>query len=440
MVEPRRAAVELYEKWLNHKFRIDKAVRSELNRYCWDERDKALYYELIYGTIRHKLWLEWIFRYLSFREFKPNNLIISAVTICLYQIFFLDRIPEYAAVNSAVNIVRRRIGLSESRWINAILRRACREHQELLILEPDLDDEYKRIALKYSFPEWMIKRWKNRFSSDQLRNFLKWNNRRPDTYLRINHFRTNPEEISEIFIATGSEFEASPINNDFIILKKTSNLNLMKVIEDGFISVQDVSQGLVAPLVNPQPGELILDLCAAPGGKTGHIAELCNECKIISTDKSEMRLNLINENVNRCGYTNVEVLSYNDVINGKKKFDAVLVDAPCTGTGVMSRRPDIRWRKNADDAVKMAKVQIELLKLADSMLQPKGRIIYSTCSIEKEENEGVVEKFLADKSNYELNDSSRFIDKKLVNEKGYVSLLGMEINGDGVFAARLERN
>ena len=314
------------------------------------------------------------------------------------------------------------------------------EKMELQRKVPESGNIYNQLALNYSYPDWMVYRWKNRLSSDQLRDFLKWNNRRPATYLRINSLKTSSEATIEILNQQGIECKISPIEKDFLFLNRIPDPGNFNIIKRGYANVQDVSQGLVAPLVNPQPGELILDLCAAPGGKTGHIAELCSECKIISTDKSEKRLDLIHGNIARCGYTNVVVLPFNDVIHGETKFDAVLVDAPCTGTGVMSRKPDLRWRKNAEDAFKMAKVQTGLLELADSLLKPKGRIIYSTCSIEEEENEGVVEKFFTDKGNYKLIDSSKFIDKKLVNEKGYVSILGMEINGDGVFAARLERN
>jgi 16S rRNA (cytosine967-C5)-methyltransferase len=439
MPHPRTAAVELYAKWLGQNFQIDRAVNRELNKYKWEPRDRALFQELIYGVVRLKRRLEWIFRSLSTGEIKADHIVTSAVIIGLYQVLYLDRIPDHAAVNTTVDLVKKHAGDSVGRWVNAIMRRACREKTELQRKVPESGDKYIQLALIYSYPDWMIAHWKSRFSLEKLEEFLKWNNRRPATYLRINHLHTSSEATIEILNQQGIECEISPVNEDFLFLNKVPDPGKLNIMKLGHANVQDISQGLVAQLVKPESGELILDLCAAPGGKTGHMAELCEECKIVSTDKSLKRLSIIRDNVNRCGYDNVEVLPYQNVLSGKQKYDAVLVDAPCTGTGVMSRKPDLRWRKNADDASKIAKVQIELLELADSLLKPTGRIIYSTCSIEEEENEGVIEKFLSSQRNYKSVNGSEFIDSKLVDEKGFINLLGMEVNGDGVFAARLEK-
>ncbi|NQU06208.1 MAG: 16S rRNA (cytosine(967)-C(5))-methyltransferase RsmB, partial [Calditrichaeota bacterium] len=409
MPQPREAAVELYAKWLEQKFRLDNAVTNELNKCDWESRDKALFQELLYGVIRLRRRLDWIFRSLSSSDIGTDHVVIATVTIALYQILYLDRIPDHAAVNSAVNLVRKHSGLGVSRWINAVLREAGRQREALQDKELNCGDENLCLGVSYSYPDWMVKRWRKRFSLEQLREFLNWNNRRPFTYLRVNRLRSDSETVLKNLKQRGIDSEVSPIDRNFLLLRRISNPGSLEILRTGIASVQDISQGLVALLLKPESGEVVLDLCAAPGGKTGHLAELNSECKIIATDDSKQRLTLVRENVNRCGYANVEVIEYKEALSKKRQFDAVLVDAPCTGTGVMSRRPDLRWWKTADDAVEMAKIQIELLQAADKLLKPGGRIIYSTCSIEETENEGVVNKFLARNSDYTQIDAGSFI-------------------------------
>jgi 16S rRNA (cytosine967-C5)-methyltransferase len=206
----------------------------------------------------------------------------------------------------------------------------------------------------------------------------------------------------------------------------------------GMVSAQDISQGLVASIVNPQPGEEILDFCSAPGGKTGHLAELAPEALIFATDKAEERLELVREMVQRNGYENVKIVAYDDIVSSKKKFDAILVDAPCSGTGVLARRPDLRWRRSPDDIKRMSSVQLSLLNYAADRLKAKGRIIYSTCSVEPEENDGVIDRFLEERSDFE-NIPISGLPESITTDSPRLQLWGTEIKADGVFAAIIRK-
>ena len=225
----------------------------------------------------------------------------------------------------------------------------------------------------------------------------------------------------------------------YIILKHSGNISRVESVRKGLVVIQDHAQGIPVNLLSPQPGEKILDLCAAPGGKAGHLAEMCPEAEIVATDRSEDRLERVFDLINRCRYDNLKVKPYQDVLSSSEKYDAILIDAPCTGTGVMARRPDLRWRQEPDHAAKMAGVQRQLLRYAVERLKVGGRIVYSTCSVEPEENDMVIDEFLSNHTGYKIAaENSIYSDKDYCTD-GRISVYGHEIKGDGVFAVMLRR-
>ena len=436
---PREAVVCEYARWLKRKPRIDRIAEDILRNSAWDARDKALFLELLYGVIRWHGTLDYLVRSLSNKDAKINPHLYAAVAVGLYQLLFLSRIPDHAAVDTAVDLVKRSSGAKAAGWVNAILRRAVREKDGLLRdLPPDIG-KIERTAILHSHPVWMIARWSRRLPENKLNRFLEWNNRRPAVSLRVNTRRCEPQNIIDSLAATGLTANIHPIDPDFLLLQQPGDPGLLDVVKNGSTTVQDVSQGLIGKLLDPQPGEVILDLCAAPGGKTSHLSELCPECRIVATDKSEERLSLVRDSVARCGLNNVEVHSYDMVMRSNRKYNAVLIDAPCTGTGVLARRPDLRWRRQLEDTAKMAAVQLELLRYSAERLTSNGRIIYSTCSVEEEENEDVVRKFLEMESGFRVIAPCKFLPAEAVDEAGYLMVWGPEIQGDGIFAVRLER-
>ncbi|NQT33871.1 16S rRNA (cytosine(967)-C(5))-methyltransferase RsmB [bacterium] len=437
---PRESAIAIYARWMRTKFRIDPVTSETLKRSNWQPRDRALFLELLYGVIRRHGSLEYYIDKLSTRESSDNEKVRAALAVGLYQLFYLDRIPDHAAVDSSVEIVKLQVGTSPAGWVNAILRRAIRGKEELLVTLPESLDPLQRLSIVYSHPQWMINKWQKRLYKKDLETFLKWNNRRPGVTLRVNTLVASSQALVKELAKEGVKAKPNRLDPDFLELHHSGNPADLKPLRDGKASAQDFSQGLVGKLVDPRAGESILDLCAAPGGKTGHLSELCPDCKIVATDKSAERLTILRENVKRCKWSNVEIRQFNDVLSSDELFDCVLVDAPCTGTGVLARRTDLRWRRTPTDVKRMAGVQLELLRYAAGKLKKGGRIIYSTCSVENEENEDIVGTFLSERKYYRLVGADEFLESGLIDERGFLSVWGPKTRSDAVFAARLQKS
>lgn len=436
-IQPRDAAVKAYARWLRKPGRIEPLAAWSFDRYQWDHRDRALFLELLYGVIRQHGRLEWLLSKLSSRGIKCDFVGRASAAVGLYQILFLDRIPIHAVVDTAVEIASKAEGSEVGGWVNAILRRVDREIDYWLNYLPDKKDIEFHLAIKYSHPQWLVNRIIKTFDRQKTEQFLAWNNRRPKITVRVNPLRALPGNIVNILTRKRIGAVPSTVNDHFLILEHAGDIRLLPAFKDGCISVQDVSQGLVAGIVSPEPGETILDICSAPGGKTGHLAELCPESTITATDKSEERLRDTRDMVRRQGYRNITVKSYQEVLSDRTQYDAVLVDAPCSGTGVMARRPDIRWRLQPDDVPRHASNQKQILRYAAERLRKNGRIIYSTCSIIPDENDAVIDSFLSEHRNFIERPLNGLVPKSVLLHDGRLSILGPETGGDGVFAAKV---
>jgi len=308
-----------------------------------------------------------------------------------------------------------------------------------MLPDPGITSQHERLSVEYSYPRWMVSRWANQLGANELIEFLQWGNRRPHVTLRVNRLKSTPEELRAKLTEKGIASITHPGFPEFLSLEHTGETGWQELFTLGIASAQDISQGIVARLVDPQLGEEILDFCSAPGGKTGHLAELAQGASIVATDKAEERLDLVRDLVRRNGYENVRVVSYDEIVGSKRKFDAILVDAPCSGTGVLARRPDLRWRRSPDDIGRMSAVQLSLLHYAADRLKSKGRIIYSTCSVEPEENNGVVDRFLEVRRDFEERPVGDYLPSSIEVKSTRLSLLGTEFKTDGVFAAIIRK-
>ncbi len=434
---PREAVIRAYHNWLRKKTRIESVVAYNFERWDWDKRDRALFQELLYGIIRWRGKIDWLIKTISNRSEITFPQAYAAITAGLYQLLYLDRIPDYAAVDSSVEFTRRAEGPIAAGLVNAVLRTVANDPEKWRDVEPEHKDIFSRLSIKHSHPQWMVERWSKLFAREKMESLLEWNNRRPDLCFRVNTRLTSADEIIEELKKSQIEPKRSNLDPNFLFIDHSDSLAAFELLEKGLLHAQDHSQGLVAKVVDPQPEEIILDLCAAPGGKTGYLAELCPECRIVATDKEEDRLNLVNQMSVKSGYDNVETKPYSEVILKSGKYDAILIDAPCTGTGVLSRRPDLRWRRIPAEIKRMSAVQLQLLKYAADRIKAGGRIIYSTCSIEPEENGEVIDAFLCDYRSFkEVKDLNIDIEKSFIKH-GRLSILGPEVEGDGVFAAKI---
>ncbi len=437
---PRDTAIRLYANWLRKPERIEQYVDQAISESNWEGRDRALFYEIMYGVIRQHGRLKWEIGKLSSKGASSNYYAYAATAIGLYQLLFMDRIPQHAATDTSVSVARRHAGPELAGWCNAILRGACRSLEEIRATVPHEDFKPRRLANICSHPLWLVEKWKETFNETELLQLLEWNNRRPDVHLRVNLNLTTPEEIVNILERKRISTRRSLFDPVFIHIRQTGFLEELDILRSGKITIQDISQGQVAKIVDPKAGEKILDLCAAPGGKTLHLAELCPECKIIATDSSAERLKFVEKSVRRRKLENVTVIPYDDALESKDKFDAILVDVPCSGTGVLARRPDLRWRLKVPEIRRLASVQLQLLRYASERVKHGGRIVYSTCSLEKEENESVVERFLDESGKFECVNIKDYILLKFQKEDSVsLKLRGPEIEGDAVFSVRLER-
>jgi len=376
----RRCALEALSTWEDTS-RFASDILDDLSRSLrLSPPDRALAQEILYGTIRNLYLLDELIS--RFRRGSLNPLTQNLLRIGLYQLFKTE-IAEHAAVNETVELARKH----ERSLINAILRNAQRKKPELLeeIETWPLED-------RYSHPDFLVKRWIKQYDEPSVESFCRWNNEPPVVFARINSLARDREALDRV----RSESQPSMVGDSFPDFFQVTGAPNPDWLREGLIYIQDPSTSLACRLLDPKPGEEILDACAAPGGKTALLAALMNnQGRIIATDNSPPRLDQLRENLQRLAVANAEVKqadwSAPETTENFPKFDAILLDVPCSNTGVMRRRVDVRWRIQERDLARQASNQATLLKSAISLLKPGGRIVYSTCSIDRAENEAVVE-------------------------------------------------
>jgi len=374
--------------------------------------DRRLCHELVLGVVRWQAALDWLVaRKAPGRTQKPG--LQDLLRLGLYQIFCLDRIPGHAAVHETVEQAKQGGFEPQAGFVNAVLRGYLREFDATKKLLVELKSTQP--AIGWSHPEWLVARWQSRWGVAKTQALLVWNNTPSKTFARLNTLRTDAGKLIEKWRAENVDYDF--VTTDWIDeslmfeLKSHPPLAMLESFQQGWFYVQDPSTLLAVRELNPQPGEAILDLCAAPGGKTTFIAQLLrNEVRIVAQDLSAERLKLLQDNCTRLGVTCVEVRSPIGTVQGpesrvqspKTQFDKVLVDAPCSNTGVMRRRVDLRWRIRPEEIERLRLAQLDLLRQAAPALRPGGKLVYSTCSLEPEENAGVIELFLNEHSQFRL--------------------------------------
>ncbi len=403
--------------------------------------DRALAQELTLGVLRHQKTLDYFIERYSQRKIKKLDLpVVIALRLGLYQIRFLSRIPQSAAVNESVNLVKVARKMSATGMVNAALRNAARNLNEKA--GEAIKDKFERLAVELSHPRWMLERWTANFGEDEMQHLALANNQTPETSFRVNTLRANSEEILAKLEVEGVKTRASKIADGAFVIESGHASALTPFVEEGLIYIQDEASQLVSLLLDVKPDQRILDMCAAPGSKTSHIAALTqNQAKIIACDIHAHRLETLVINCYRLGVTSVEAVALDAThelpFAEGANFDRVLIDAPCTGTGTLRRNPEIKWRLAPDDIKRLAEIQITLLERGARMLGAGGRLIYSTCSVEREENEEVVQRFLESKAQFQLVKTDAPMD--CLTPEGFVRTFPHKHGTDGFFAAVIEK-
>lgn len=387
------------------------ALAQILRQEKLSDLDRRFCTELVYGTIKAGASLDWkISKYINRPLEKIDEKILAVLRVAMYQIFFLDRVPNSAAVNEAVEIAKKFVNIGASKFVNGVLRSAVREPQKS---DFPNDSSIESLALRSFHPAWLVKLFVEEFGLDAAKKICATNNIEPPLCLRVNFLKSNREEILAALKKFGAVSEISKLVPEGIICKSHGALDSFKPLKIGLCQVQDESSMLAARWLNPAENDFVIDCCAAPGGKATHIAELMkNHGRIIAADIFEMKLQHIKENAARLGIKIIEPVLLDAREIGKKFFnqaDKVLIDAPCSGLGVIRRKADLRWKKSDEEIAELPKLQAEILASAANAVKCGGILIYSTCTIIRRENETIVENFLKNNKKFKIVETKKFL-------------------------------
>jgi len=408
-----------------------------------DVKGENLIREIVYGVIENALYLDYIISKLSKVKIeKIDPKILEILRIGVYQMAFMDRIPHRAAVNESVNLAKKYGHKGTVGFTNGILRNFSRNKEELMKI--DVKDKLDYLSIKYSHPRWMVERWVKEFSLEFTEELLISNNSKPMLNIRVNTLKLRRDELKRILSDYGYTVYNTEYASDGLIVEDPVRITETEEFNKGYFTIQDESSMLVAQILSPAENSVVLDLCSAPGGKSTHAGQIMNnKGKIISLDIYEHKLKLVRENAERLGITIIET-GIHDAQELNKNMvemaDYCIVDAPCSGLGIIKRRPEIKWNRKEEDIKDLADMQKKILNNAGKYLKPGGVMVYSTCTIEKAENMDVIQDFLMKNRNFKLSGFENFLCSTRnadTAEKGYVQLFPNVHGTDGFFIARL---
>jgi 16S rRNA (cytosine967-C5)-methyltransferase len=406
-----------------------------------EPRERAQVREYVQNIFRRRSYLDFLIdHYSSIGVDEMKAELKNILRLGIYDLLFMDSTPDYAAINEAVEIAKAMLGSKTGDLVNAIMRNLQRDIENLP--KPAYKDRTKLVATTFSHPEWMVARWSKRFGEREAFQLMQANNTRPNYYVRVNTLRTKPENFELRMDKMGVEFEASDWLPNFYKVDSVQPFIEKGLLAKGLCQVQDIAAGLAPFVLDPQPGEKIYDLCAAPGTKSIMISDLTEaQSDILSVDISADRLEKLAESAISHGAENIKIRRGDVLELSLPLADAVLLDAPCTGTGVLSKRADLRWRRDEEGLKKAVELQEQLLEEAANMVKVGGRLVYSTCSLEPEENMEQIKK-LIDKmdDNFELQPLEDYVPEEVLTEDGLAYQTFPHKHGcDGHFGVLLER-
>lgn len=409
-----------------------------------DKRDRALATELFYGTLKYQIQLDyWLNQYSNITVQKMKPLIRNILRMSLYQMLYLDKIPVSAVINEAVKIVKKRKFQGLSGFVNGLLRKLDKEKANLVV--SDIKPISKKLSIQYALPEWVIKMWLDAYDVNQVEEIGKALNERAEVCGRWNSLKYTKNATINLLKSEGIEIRESNLLEEAFYLKKVESLHTLPSFKEGAWTVQDESAMLVAHIVDPKKDSNVLDMCSAPGGKSFHMAALMeNKGRIVACDTYTHKVELIKNNAKRLGITIIETkVQDGTILNPEfiEQFDYVLLDVPCSGLGIMKRKPDIRHHKTYEDLKAITQIQRMLIQNAVRYLKPNGRLVYSTCTISKAENEQMAE-FITKEYPLTLEpiqDKLPEVLKKAVKEEGMIQILPQMAQTDGFFIASFRK-
>lgn len=428
---------------INHN---DAFSNISLNKHIPDKigsQDENFIREITYGVLENKIYIDYILLKLSTIKLKKiHPIIMEILRIGVYQILFMDRVPNSAAVNESVNLAKKYGHKGSVGFVNGVLRSLIRDRENVINI--NIKDNKEYLSIKYSHPLYMVEKLVNDYGIKFAEEILKSNNERPDLNIRINTLKVDKEELIKELIDYGFEVFEGKYGKDTLIIKNPSNITKTKEFTDGYFTIQDESSQLVSQIMNPKPNSFVLDVCSAPGGKATHMAQIMgNKGKILARDFYNHKIKLIKENSKRLGIDIIEaevydVMKRDDTLIGKA--DYVLLDAPCSGFGLLRRKPEIRWNRKEEDIKELTILQWNILNTVKDYVKNQGVVVYSTCTILKDENINMINKFLKENKEFKLLPFDKEL-KTMENldtiSDGYIQLFSHIHGTDGFFIAKM---
>ena len=435
----RRCAYAVIRRVFEQGAYADRAFRGEAERAALEQRDRAFAMRLAYGAVQTKATLDWVLESLAKRPLeKLDPPVLAALRLGLYELLYMST-PDRAAVSEGVELVKATTPQAHA-FVNAILRRGAREAPALLA---GLDDsEPAGAALAHSHPPWVAERWFAELGPDGARALMRANNEPAESALRANRLRTDASAVIERLAVEGVDARTDVLAPEAVVLGAPYDAHGSSLFEEGLVMPQSRASMLVARAVDPRPGERVLDLCAAPGAKTTHLAALMRgEGEVVAVESDPARAEAIAANAARLGAAAVQVRVGDASEPGfGTGYDRVLVDPPCSDLGTLQSRPDARWRKTAEQVEGLRSLQGRILDAAAQAVGPGGRLVYSTCTISAAENERQVQEFLGSHANFRVCDLTTWQPRlATADASGFIQTLPHRDGTDGFFVAALER-
>jgi len=389
-------------------------------------QDKRLAYELTAGAIRRKGTLDTLIGIYSSRKIGSlDRFVVNSLRIGYYQLRYMKKIPRFAAVDESVKLVKTELGAKTGGFVNAVLRSYIRNPEKVDQKIEQLS-HYEKLAFEFSHPEWIIKRWLQHIDLEKIKNFCGFNNFVPSVVIRVNTALISVEKFKELFDEAGVGFTDSPVHKDCLRLSHGKKVEELPGFYDGFFTVQDETPVLIMDKLEINENDKVLDLCAAPGGKSFYAAfKTGKKGTVVAVDINAGRLKKLEEQANRLHIQNIKTIAVDGTDKkklaeklGKEKFHKIIVDVPCSNTGVLRRRAEARWRLKEDDFNRLAVIQRTLLENSGFYLAPGGKLLYSTCSIDPVENEENINKFLNNNPGFELSEKILFLPQNQHDSDG----------------------
>jgi 16S rRNA (cytosine967-C5)-methyltransferase len=437
------ALKNIYQQQAYTDVALNRVIKSVGKSAEISQADRGFACELVYGIVRRQRTLDVLIDSLGKKKAaqQPPDLRII-LHLGLYQLRYLDRIPASAAVNTSVELAKTN-GLAKlSGVVNGLLRAYIRQSGSGDPLQLP-DDPVQRLGILHSFPDWIVETWLEQLTIEEVDQLLAWFNQSPQIDLRVNTLETTITEVETALKTAGVSVNRIPDLPQGLRIGNAGAITELPGYKQGWWFVQDGSAQLVTYLLDPQPGETIIDACAAPGGKTTHIAELMtDQGRIVACDRDHKRLNKVKENATRLQLQSIQIQAGDS--RNLKQFaniaERVLLDAPCSGLGTLHKRPDIRWRKSSESIQELFSLQRQLLEQAATWVKPKGILVYATCTLNLWENEKVIQSFLEQHPNWSIQSPADMTTKNWVTPEGWIKVYPHRHNMDGFFMVRLVRD